>query len=161
MRESKTNAMRILESWGVPYTPYQYQASGPVDGVTVARHLGVPEEQVYKTLVTTDGKGQCFVFVIPCVLELDLKKAASAAGVKALSMLAVKELTAATGYIRGGCSPIGMKKPYPTVVDDSALTQPSILVSAGRIGRQVALSPQALAKKLPARFADVCHAVNL
>lgn len=158
MRDNKTNVMRILESWGVVYAPFQYQASGPVDGVTVAHHLGVPEEQVYKTLVTTDSKGQCYVFVVPCAKELDLKKAAAAAGVKALSMLAVKELVHATGYLRGGCSPIGMKKRYPTVIDISALLQPRILVSAGKIGRQIALPPQALADKLPARFADVCHA---
>ena len=110
MRETKTNVMRILESWHIPYQAHQYEARGPVDGVTVAEHLGISVQKVYKTLVTHDEKGQCYVFVIPCHKELDLKKAAAAVGVKSVSMLAVKDLQRLTGYIRGGCSPIGMKK---------------------------------------------------
>lgn len=120
MRETKTNVMRILESWHIPYQAHQYEARGPVDGVTVAEHLGISVQKVYKTLVTHDEKGQCYVFVIPCHKELDLKKAAAAVGVKSVSMLAVKDLQRLTGYIRGGCSPIGMKKNYPTVLDQSA-----------------------------------------
>ena len=157
MRENKTNAMRILESWGVSYQSHQYAAKGPVDGVTVAQHLGVPPERVYKTLVTKDNKNQCYVFVIPCTHELDLKKAAHAVQAKSLSMLAVKELLGHTGYVRGGCSPIGMKKLYPTVIDQSAASLETFLVSAGKIGRQVELNPALLAEKLPAAFADVCH----
>lgn len=157
MRENKTNAMRILESWGISYQSHQYAAKGPVDGVTVAQHLGVPPERVYKTLVTKDNKNQCYVFVIPCAHELDLKKAAHAVQAKSLSMLAVKELLGHTGYVRGGCSPIGMKKLYPTVIDQSAASLETFLVSAGKIGRQVELNPALLAEKLPAAFADVCH----
>ena len=157
MRENKTNAMRILESWGVSYQSHQYAAKGPVDGVTVAQHLGVPPERVYKTLVTKDNKNQCYVFVIPCAHELDLKKAAHAVQAKSLSMLAVKELLGHTGYVRGGCSPIGMKKLYPTVIDQSAASLETFLVSAGKIGRQVEINPAALAEKLPAAFVDVCH----
>ena len=157
MRENKTNAMRILESWGVSYQSHQYAAKGPVDGVTVAQHLGVPPERVYKTLVTKDNKNQCYVFVIPCAHELDLKKAAHAVQAKSLSMLAVKELLGHTGYVRGGCSPVGMKKLYPTVIDQSAASLETFLVSAGKIGRQVELNPALLAEKLPAVFADVCH----
>lgn len=157
MRENKTNAMRILESWGVSYQSHQYAAKGPVDGVTVAQHLGVPPERVYKTLVTKDNKNQCYVFVIPCAHELDLKKAAHAVQAKSLSMLAVKELLGHTGYVRGGCSPVGMKKLYPTVIDQSAASLETFLVSAGKIGRQVEINPAALAEKLPAAFADVCH----
>lgn len=157
MPENKTNAMRILESWGMDYQPYQYQAKGPMDGVTVANHLGLPAELVYKTLVTQDTKGQCFVFVIPCAQELDLKKAASAVHAKSLSMLAVKQLVSHTGYVRGGCSPIGMKKQYVTVIDQSAASLETFLVSAGKIGRQVKISPRALAEKLPAVFGDVCR----
>ena len=157
MRENKTNAMRILESWGVSYQSHQYAAKGPVDGVTVAQHLGVPPERVYKTLVTKDNKNQCYVFVIPCAHELDLKKAAHAVQAKSLSMLAVKELLSHTGYVRGGCSPVGMKKLYPTVIDQSAACLETFLVSAGKIGRQVEINPALLAEKLPAAFADVCH----
>lgn len=157
MRENKTNAMRILESWGVSYQSHQYAAKGPVDGVTVAQHLGVPPERVYKTLVTKDNKNQCYVFVIPCAHELDLKKAAHAVQAKSLSMLAVKELLGHTGYVRGGCSPIGMKKLYATVIDQSAASLETFLVSAGKIGRQVEINPATLAEKLPAAFADVCH----
>ena len=157
MRENKTNAMRILESWGMPYQAHQYAAKGPVDGVTVAQHLDVPPERVYKTLVTKDNKNQCYVFVIPCAHELDLKKAAHAVQAKSLSMLAVKELLGHTGYVRGGCSPVGMKKLYPTVIDQSAACLETFLVSAGKIGRQVEINPALLAEKLPAAFADVCH----
>lgn len=157
MRETKTNVMRILENWHIPYQAHQYAAKGPVDGVTVAEHLGIPVQKVFKTLVTHDEKGQCYVFVIPCHKELDLKKAASAVGVKSVSMLAVKDLQRHTGYVRGGCSPVGMKKSYPTVLDQSAADLQTFLVSAGRIGLQVELSPQALAAHLPACFAPLCH----
>lgn len=157
MREIKTNAMRILESWHVPYQAHQYAAKGPVDGVTVAEHLGIPVQKVFKTLVTHDEKGQCYVFVIPCHKELDLKKAAASVGVKSVSMLAVKDLQRYTGYVRGGCSPIGMKKSYPTVLDQSAASLQTFLVSAGRIGQQVELSPTELAAHLPVSLAPLCH----
>ena len=157
MRESKTNAMRIVEGWGVSYQSHQYAAKGPVDGVTVAEKLGIDVQKVYKTLVTHDDKGQCYVFVIPCSHELDLKKAAASVGVKSVSMLAVKDLLKHTGYIRGGCSPIGMKKLYPTVIDQSASCLDTFLVSAGKIGRQIELSPKELAAHLPAQFSAVCH----
>ena len=155
MRETKTNVMRILESWHIPYQAHQYEARGPVDGVTVAEHLGISVQKVYKTLVTHDEKGQCYVFVIPCHKELDLKKAAAAVGVKSVSMLAVKDLQRLTGYIRGGCSPIGMKKKFPTFIDEAALNYETIAVSAGQRGFQVLLSPQALADYVGAKLLDL------
>ena len=155
MRENKTNAMRILESWGMPYQAHQYAAKGPVDGVTVAQHLGVPPERVYKTLVTKDNKNQCYVFVIPCAHELDLKKAAHAVQAKSLSMLAVKELLGHTGYVRGGCSPVGMKKQYKTVFDESVNNVPTVMVSAGKIGFQIECAPADLIKLTRAATAHI------
>ena len=140
MAENKTNAMRLLEKGKIPYTVHTYEAAQAVDGVTVAGKIGRPPEQVFKTLVTK-GKNGCYVFVIPAAAELDLKKAARAVGEKAVEMLPVKELLKTTGYIRGGCSPLGMKKAYPTVIDSHAREWETIVVSAGRIGWQMELSP--------------------
>lgn len=141
-KEDKTNVMRMLDKAGVAYTAHAYDAAdGAIDGAAVAAKLGRDPAQVFKTLVTRGARGGYFVFVIPANAELDLKKAARAVGEKSVAMLHVKDLLAVTGYVRGGCSPLGMKKPFPTVVDESALAWPAVCVSAGRIGRQVELAP--------------------
>ena len=148
-KTEKTNVMRLLEQKKLPYTPHDYLATGAVSGVEVAAALGEPPERVFKTLVTTGASGGHFVFVIPVAEELDLKKAAKAVGEKSIAMLPQKELLPLTGYIHGGCSPIGMKKPFPTVLHESAADCESIYVSAGKIGYQVQLSPGDLQKMLP------------
>ena len=155
MKEAKTNAMRALERAQIPYTPHEYDASESVDGVHAAHALGVDPPRGFKTLVTHARSGGHCVFVIPVERELDLKKAARAAGEKSVEMLHVKDLLPTTGYVRGGCSPIGMKKAFPTFVDESALLHERIFVSAGRIGRQVELAPRDLAALTGARFADL------
>ncbi|MGI6181080.1 MAG: Cys-tRNA(Pro) deacylase [Agathobaculum sp.] len=145
MPSDKTNVMRILEQHKIPYTPHAYpHGKDAVDGVSVAHLLGQAEEQVFKTLVARGRSGSLHVFVIPVAKELDLKKAAKAAGEKSVELVHVKELLGLTGYVRGGCSPIGMKKAFPTVFDESASVQPTIMVSAGKIGFQVECAPQAL-----------------
>ena len=137
-KETKTNVMRILDRAKIPYRHYSYEhEEGAVDGVSVARLLGQNPAQVYKTLVTRGAGGGFFVFVIPVQEELDLKAAARAVGEKSVSMLHVNELLPTTGYVRGGCSPIGMKKQFPTVVDESCLSFDTIIFSGGRIGAQV------------------------
>ena len=144
-KNEKTNVMRILDQKKIPYIPHFYDhADGLIDAVSVAAKLNQPPEQVFKTLVTRgSGKGY-FVFIVPAQEELDLKAAARAAGQKSIEMIHVSEINAVTGYIRGGCSPIGMKKLYPTILDECALQYPSIMVSAGKISAQVELSPQDL-----------------
>lgn len=156
MAETKTNAMRILDRMGIAYDTYSYETDGTAaDGVTVARKLGVPVERVYKTLVTQGADRQYFVFVIPVDRALDLKKAARAAGEKNVEMIPVKDINRVTGYIRGGCSPIGMKKDYATVIDRSCGELPVMLVSAGKIGRQIGLSPEGLIRAAGAQVADI------
>ncbi len=151
----KTNVMRILEQKKIPYTPHYYaHEDGAIDAVSVAQKLGQRPEQVFKTLVTR-GPGGFFVFVIPAAAELDLKAAARAAGQKSVEMLHVREINAVTGYIRGGCSPVGMKKLYPTVLDESALAQETIMVSAGKIGAQVELRPADLIAAVRASTANI------
>lgn len=151
---TKTNAMRILEREKIPYTPHAYDEEVH-DGQEVARLVGQPFERVFKTLVTTAGEGKYAVFVLSVGRELDLKKAARAVGVKSLTMLPQKMLQSITGYVRGGCSPVGMKKTFPTVIDEEALSQETIFVSAGRRGLQVEVAPRDLARCLGASFADV------
>lgn len=156
MKEQKTNVMRILDQKKIPYQARHYpHGDEAVDGVTVARSLGQDPASVFKTLVARSGSGKYYVFVIPVAEELDLKKAAKAAGEKSMAMLHVKELLPLTGYVRGGCSPVGMKKLFPTVFHRSALEQPAIAVSAGKIGDQVLVEPGALAELVRGRFADV------
>ena len=150
--EAKTNAMRMLDRGKVPYTVHTYDHSdGRIDGVSVAAKVGIDPERVYKTLVTRGSSGGYFVFVIPVALELDLKKAARAVGEKSVAMIRVEEINKVTGYIRGGCSPVGMKKRYPTVFDSRALGLETIVVSGGRIGTQVELDPGALMAAVGAR----------
>ena len=154
-KTEKTNVMRLLEQKGIPYTPHDYRASGAVGGTEVAAALGEDPARVFKTLVTQGASGGYYVFVIPVAEELDLKKAAKAVDEKSIAMLPQKELLPLTGYIHGGCSPIGMKKPFPTVLHQSAAEQESIYVSAGKVGFQVEVAPADLQKMLPMRLADV------
>ena len=154
-KTEKTNVMRLLEQKGIPYTPHDYRASGAVGGTEVAAALGEDPARVFKTLVTVGASGGYYVFVIPVAEELDLKKAAKAVGEKSIAMLPQKELLPLTGYLHGGCSPIGMKKPFPTVLHASAADCESIYASAGKIGYQVQLSPGNLPKMLPLKCCDV------
>lgn len=155
-KTEKTNVMRILDQKKVPYTPHFYEhEDGLIDAVSVAEKLGQAPERVFKTLVTRgSGKGY-FVFIVPAEAELDLKAAAKAAGQKSIEMIHVSEINGVTGYIRGGCSPIGMKKLYPTILDESALEYSTIMVSGGKIGTQVELSPQDLLSISRAKTAPI------
>ena len=156
MGEQKTNVMRALDQKKIRYTPHEYpHGAEAVDGVTVAGLIGAAPEQVFKTLVTRGASKSIYVFVIPVAAELDLKKAARAVGEKSIAMIHVSEITALTGYVRGGCSPIGMKKQYKTVYHESALEQETIIVSAGKIGSQVELEPKALATLTRGQFAEI------
>lgn len=142
MAEQKTNVMRILGQKKIRYSAHEYpHGEEAVDGVTVARMTGRDPACVFKTLVTRGASKEIYVFVIPVADELDLKKAAKAVGEKSVAMVHVSEINALTGYIRGGCSPIGMKKQYKTVFHSSILSQETVLVSAGKIGQQVELAP--------------------
>ena len=156
MKEQKTNVMRLLDQKRIPYTPHAYShGDGPVDGPTVAALLGQDPARVFKTLVTVGAKGRYYVFDIPVLRELDLKKAARAVGEKSVAMLRLSQLTPLTGYVRGGCSPIGMKKQFPTVLDRSALEHETICVSAGKIGAQVELAPGALLALVGGKAAEL------
>lgn len=155
MTEEKTNVMRILEQKKVPYGHYRYTSTGAVSGAEVAEALGLAKEKVFKTLVTLGKSGGNYVFVIPVAEELDLKKAAASVGEKSIEMLKSKELLPLTGYVHGGCSPIGMKKLFKTVVDISAQNHEKIVFSAGRIGFQVEVSPDDLKKVIPFSFAEL------
>lgn len=156
MAEVKTNAMRMLDRAKIPYQHYTYETDGThVDGITVATSLGQPLERVYKTLVTVGRSGGHFVFVIPVAAELDLKKAAKAVGEKSVQMIPVKQINQLTGYIRGGCSPIGMKKQFPTVLSESARTLDTVIVSGGKIGFQVELAPDALLGLIGGKYGDI------
>ena len=154
-KEIKTNAMRLLEQKKISYMVHTYDGEEFHDGVSVADMLGQPHEIVYKTLVTVAKSKEHYVFVIPIEAELDLKKAAKAVGEKSIELLHVSEINAITGYIRGGCSPVGMKKQYPTVFHETALDYDTIYISGGRIGAQVELAPRALLELLGASTADI------
>ena len=156
-KETKTNVMRVLEQQAIPYQAHYYahEEGVAVDGVTVAQTLGQDVEQVFKTLVARGASKGVYVFVIPVAESLDLKKAARAVGEKSIEMVHVKEIQALTGYIRGGCSPVGMKKQYPTVFHETAEIVDTIMVSGGRIGSQVALDPAALLALVGAATADL------
>jgi len=142
MANVKTNAMRLLDKEKIPYKIHTYEnKDGMIDGISVANKIGVPVEKVYKTLVTQGHSKEYFVFVIPVANELDLKAAARAVGDKSIEMIKVADINKITGYIRGGCSPIGMKKQFITVVDSSCEELDTIVISAGKIGFQVELNP--------------------
>lgn len=154
-KENKTNAMRILESLKIPFQYYTYECKEFVDGMQTAELLQLLPERMYKTLVTEGANREYFVFVIPIAAELDLKKAARSVGQKALSMIHVKDINAVTGYIRGGCTAIGMKKQYVTRVDETARNLEQMIVSGGRIGMQIELAPADLVRAAGGEFADV------
>ena len=149
----KTNAMRILETLKVPYTMHTYDPGGEIDGISVAEKLGQNKDQVFKTLVTKGRSGEQYVFVIPVAEELDLKAAAHSVSEKSVEMIHVKDIQKVTGYIRGGCSPLGMKKQVRTVIDELAKAQPTVIVSGGKIGFQMELTPEDLANSIGAAFA--------
>ena len=155
MAETKTNAVRIVETHGCEYVLHSYACKEAVDGVTVAQMVGVEPERVYKTLVTQGKSGAYFVFVVPVEAELDLKKAARSVDEKAVAMIPVKDINKVTGYVRGGCSPFGMKKLYTTRIDESAILQEKILVSAGRIGQQIEIAPDDIVTVVGAEYADI------
>ena len=154
-KEEKTNVMRTLDQKKIPYTAHSYDPEGPIDGVSVAQTLGQPPERVFKTLVTKGASGAYYVFDIPVAENLDLKKAARAVGEKSIAMLPQKELLGLTGYVHGGCSPVGMKKQFPTVFHETAAEYDTICVSAGKIGYQVECDPKALLTLLRAGTADI------
>ena len=154
-KEVKTNAMRILESMKIPFVQYTYECDEFVDAMQTADLIGQPYEKLYKTLVTQGNSKNYFVFVIPIAEELDLKKAAKAVGEKSVEMIHVKDINAITGYIRGGCTAIGLKKQYVTRIDESAGSRDRMIVSGGRIGSQIELTPADLAKAVRAEFADL------
>ena len=152
----KTNVMRLLEQAGVPYRVHLYPfTEDDPTGRNIPHEEALPREQVFKTLVTRGAKGGVLVFCIPVDSELDLKKAARAAGEKSVEMTHLRELTALTGYVRGGCSPMGKKKQYPTVIDETAVLWDEIAVSGGKRGCQIILPPQELARCVGGAFADL------
>lgn len=153
--EQKTNAMRVLDAAKVNYQHRSFPCEKALSGVEVASLLGLDPDRVFKTLVTQGKSGDYFVFMIPVAEELDLKKAAEAVGEKAVHMIKSKELLPLTGYVHGGCSPIGMKKPFTTTVDETAQLFDDIVFSGGRIGLQLEMSPEALADIVPFRYADL------
>ena len=153
--EEKTNVMRLLESRKIPYTAHSYEADPSLTGEEIARILGEDPDRVFKTLVARGKSGQYYVFVIPVCRELDLKKAAKAANEKSIAMILQRELLPLTGYIHGGCSPVGMKKPFPTFLHASAANADKICVSAGKVGFQIEVSPKDLQTLVRFRWADL------
>ncbi len=154
-KEEKTNVMRTLDQKKIPYTAFSYDPNGPIDGVSVAAETGLDAAGVFKTLVTKGASGAYYVFDIPVAENLDLKKAAKAVGEKSIAMLPQKELLPLTGYVHGGCSPVGMKKQFPTVFHETVNELALVAVSAGKIGHQVQVKPDDLLKLLRAKTADV------
>lgn len=157
-KSKKTNAERILDQNKVEYTAMSYDVSdGNIDGISVADKIGKSYDTVFKTLVTKGQGRDLYVFVVPVSGELDMKKAARACGEKKIEMIPVKDIEKHTGYIRGGCSPIGMKKQYRTFIHDSIKEENEIIISAGKKGAQICLKPEDLAKLINASFADIIH----
>ena len=154
-KEIKTNAMRILETQKIPYEMHTYECDEFIDGIQIADMLSLPYEKVYKTLVTQGTSKNYYVFVIPIAEEVDMKKAAKSVGEKSIAMLHVKDINAVTGYIRGGCTAIGMKKQYVTRIAKEAEQLEKIIVSGGKLGVQLELLPADLAKASRAEFADI------
>ena len=156
-KEEKTNVMRVLEQKKIAYTAHTYphEEGMAVDGVTVAKSMGFDPAIVFKTLVARGASKQYYVFDVPVAENLDLKKAAKAVGEKSIEMIHQKELLPLTGYVHGGCSPVGMKKPFPTWIDETALLTDAFFCSAGRLGAQIGINPEALAGYIGAQFADL------
>lgn len=153
-KENKTNAMRILDKNKISYRTNTYECDEFIDGIHVADMNGDPYEQSFKTLVTVGKSGGYYVFALPIDKEIDLKKAAKIVGEKSIEMIHVKDINKITGYIRGGCTPVGMKKMYPTIIHESAKNFDEIIISGGRIGLQIILNPNDLAAVTNAKFAD-------
>ena len=151
----KTNVMRLLDGKKIAYVGHTYEPDASRTGVEIAGMLGEDPEKVFKTLVTQGKSGRYYVFVIPVGKELDLKKAASVSGEKSITMIPQKELLPLTGYIHGGCSPIGMKKPFPTYIQESAEQQEKMFVSAGKVGVQIEIAPADLVRAAGGRYADI------
>lgn len=154
-KEVKTNAMRILERMKIPFTHLTYECKEFEDGIQIADMLGLPHEKVYKTLVTVGHSKNYYVFVIPIEAELDMKKAAKSVGEKSVAMIHVKEINQITGYIRGGCTAIGMKKQYVTRIAEQAKDLETVVVSGGKIGSQIELTPEDLRLAANAEYADI------
>ena len=154
-KEVKTNAMRILETKKIPYTTHTYECEEFIDGIQIADMLELPHEKVYKTLVTQGNSKNYYVFVIPIAEELDMKKAAKSVHEKSVAMLHVKDINTVTGYIRGGCTAIGMKKQYTTRIEEAAKDLEYIIVSGGKLGTQLELTPDDLIKASNAEYADI------
>ena len=154
-KEEKTNVMRTLESGKIAYKSHSYEPDPTMSGEQIAKILGEDVSKVFKTLVTQGKSGAYYVFVVPVAAELDLKKAARAAGEKAISMIRQKELLPLTGYVHGGCSPIGMKKTFPTFLHETAMDQDTVYVSAGKVGFQIELAPDDLVKAAGCKTADI------
>ena len=154
-KEVKTNAVRILDRNKVDYELKKYVCDDFKDGVSIADMLGQSYDMSFKTLVTVGKSGKYYVFAIPVDKEMDMKKAAKEVGEKNIEMLHVKDINAVTGYIRGGCTPIGMKKSYPTVINESAKEHDKIIVSGGRLGLQIILKPDDLIKVTNGKYADI------
>lgn len=154
-KEVKTNAMRILEKHKISYEVIQYECDEFIDGLHVAELTHTPVEQSFKTLVMRGKSGSFYVFVVPIAEEVNLKNAARLVGEKAVEMLPVREILPVTGYVRGGCTPIGMKKQFPTVIHESAKEYDRIYISGGRIGTTLVVSPEELAAVIQAKFGDI------
>ncbi len=154
-KEVKTNAMRILDKNKIPYEILNYECGEFIDGLHTAEATGAPVEQSFKTLVMQGKSRQYYVFVIPIADEVDLKAAARAVGEKSVEMIHVKDITAITGYVRGGCSPLGMKKQFPTIVHESAAAFDKIYISGGRIGTSITINPDSLLTVVRGQYADV------
>ena len=155
-KQEKTNVMRLLDQKNIPYEMHDYSESGVIAGEDVASVLGEEPEQVFKTLVTVGKSKQNYVFLVPVCGELNLKKAAKAVGEKSIEMIKAKELLPLTGYVHGGCSPIGMKKFFPTTIDETALLYDKIFFSAGKIGYQVEVATDDISKIIDVKFYDIC-----
>ena len=154
-KELKTNAMRFLDKSKIEYTVQTYECDEFIDGIHTAEKLGQPLEETFKTLVAQGKSGSFYCFLIPVALELDMKKAAKSVGEKSVELIHVKDITKITGYVRGGCTPIGMKKQFMTVVHASAEELPLFYISGGRIGVQIHLSPQELVKAIRGKFENI------
>ena len=154
-KEEKTNVMRVLEAKKIPYESHSYEPDATKSGEEIAGILGEDPTKVFKTLVTQGKSGAYYVFVVPVGAELDLKKAAKASGEKAVSMIKQKELLPLTGYVHGGCSPIGMKKPFPTFIHETAAGFDRVFVSAGKVGFQIGLAPEDLISVVGCAVADI------
>lgn len=154
-KPAKTNAIREVEAADIPFSYRTFETEGAPSGIEVAQMLGEEPERVFKTLVTEGKTGEHYVFMIPVAEELDLKKAAQAVGEKAITMLRARDLLPLTGYVHGGCSPVGMKRAFRTVIDETAQLFDAVLYSGGRIGCQLETSPDALAQLIGAEYADL------